>query len=97
MIVLVVLAVVYIRAPHAQAPTAVENFFVDDVRFNQVPTVTAKIPKTWRFIAVSNGEKLNSNNLWFQDRDGTIYQLSGFTSSNQFVLNERINKLNVGN
>jgi hypothetical protein len=43
------------------------------------------IAKGWRFVGVSNGEKVNSNNLWFQDRDGAIYMLQGYTDGGTFV------------
>src|SRR5437870_3069630 len=42
------------------------------------------IPKDWRFVGVSNGEKTNSNNLWFEAKDGTIYVIRGFTSGGTF-------------
>jgi hypothetical protein len=51
------------------------------------------IPKTWKLISVSNGEKANSNNLWFQDADGSVYLLQGFTSQNKFFIHEHVYKI----
>lgn len=51
------------------------------------------IPKSWKFIGVSNGEKSNSNNMWFQDSDGSVYLLQGFTSKNKFYIHENVYKI----
>jgi hypothetical protein len=51
------------------------------------------IPKSWKLISVSNGEKSNSNNLWFQDPNGSIYLLQGFTSQNKFFIHENVYKI----
>jgi hypothetical protein len=56
---------------------------------------TPQIPSSWRFVGVSNGEKANSNNLWFQDDDGTIYSVQGFTTHRDFILQKYIQKLNT--
>jgi hypothetical protein len=48
----------------------------------------------WRFIGVSNGEKRNSNNLWFQDKDGSIYLVQGFTTERELIVQEN-QKLNA--
>ena len=53
------------------------------------------IPKRWKFIGVSNGEKSNSNNLWFQDTDGSIYMIDGYTKYNQFIIKKVVHKLNA--
>ncbi len=60
---------------------------------------TPRIPKSWRFVGVSNGSNVNSNNLWFQDKAGNIYLVRGFTSTGtgQFTLQEGMQKINVGN
>ena len=46
------------------------------------------VPKDWRFVGVSNGEKGNVNNLWFEGRDGHIYMVQGFTTSGRFIVRE---------
>jgi hypothetical protein len=51
------------------------------------------IPKSWKLISVSNGEKSNSNNLWFQDADGSVYLLQGFASQNKFIIHEHVYKI----
>ena len=51
------------------------------------------IPKSWKLISVSNGEKSNSNNLWFQDSDGSIILMQGFSSQNKFIIHENIYKI----
>jgi len=51
------------------------------------------IPKSWKLISVSTGEKSNSSNLWFQDADGSIYLLQGFTLHNKFILHENMYKI----
>jgi len=51
------------------------------------------IPKSWKLISVSTGEKSNSNNLWFQDPNGSIYLLQGFTSQNKFFIHENVYKI----
>ncbi len=51
------------------------------------------IPKAWRLITVSPGEKSNSSNLWFQDADGAIFLLQGFTSQNKFLIHEHVYKI----
>ena len=56
---------------------------------------TPAVPKAWRFVGVSNGQKSNSNNLWFQDATGNIFLIQGFSTSDEFVLNEQIQVLRV--
>jgi len=51
------------------------------------------IPKSWKLISVSNGEKSNSSNLWFQDPNGSVYLLQGFTLQNKFILNENMYRI----
>ena len=51
------------------------------------------LPKGWRFIGVSNGEKINSNNLWFQDADGNIFLISGYNDGSKFYLSGNIQTL----
>jgi hypothetical protein len=69
-----------------------------DVRFDGSASAVSLplpiVPKDWKFIGVSNGEKLNSNNLWFEGRDGQVYLLSGFTTQGVFILNRKVYRLN---
>ncbi len=62
--------------------TSVESFKFRDA---QGTSLSPSIPKSWKLISVSNGEKSNSSNLWFQDSDGSVYLLQGFTSQNKFI------------
>src|SRR4030095_13719591 len=75
----------FVRNASAQQ-SSLAGFTVGEVRFDESmgekkPTPT--LPSAWRFIGVSNGEKRNSNNLWFQDKDGSIYLVQGFTTGQQ--------------
>ena len=75
---------------------APEGFEVKEIRFDESmgkAKPTPRIPSSWRFVGVSNGEKRNSNNLWFQDREGNIYVVQGFTSGRDFVLMEDVGKI----
>ncbi|SRR6266480_1216655 len=84
------------RASTQQPPLA--GFTIAEIRFDESmgeKKPTPKLPGTWRFIGVSNGEMANSNNLWFQDRDGSIYLVQGFTTERQFIVRENIQKLNA--
>ena len=79
--------------------TGPEGFVIKEVRFDESvreKKPTPKIPISWRFIGVSNGEKSNSNNLWFQDKKGNIYVVQGFTAYDKFILREDIQKISVG-
>ncbi len=44
------------------------------------------IPRTWRLIGVSNGLQPYGNSLWFQDKDGSVYLITGFYQSGQFFI-----------
>lgn len=56
---------------------------------NVVPETSAAIPKSWRLVAVSNGDKLNANNLWFEDRDdGSLYLVQVFMDRGILYLRE---------
>ena len=79
--------------------TGPAGFTIAEIRFDESmgeKKPTPKLPSTWRFIGVSNGEKANSNNLWFQDKDGSIYVVQGFTTHGEFIVPETIQKLNSG-
>lgn len=58
------------------------GFFLEDVRFDESAgerKPAPRIPRDWRLLGVSNGGSVNANNLWFQDKEGTIYVVHGFT------------------
>lgn len=87
------------KAEIPNPPASLHGFDVKEIRFdeslgNKEPD--AQIPATWKLVAVSNGESPNSNNLWFQDTNGTIYQVQGFTTGSDFILKKQIGVLNVG-
>jgi hypothetical protein len=64
----------------------------DESRGYRKPTTV--IPKTWRFVGVSNGRTINANNLWFQDSDGNIYVAQGFVADNEeFIIVDHMQKL----
>ena len=74
------------------------GFTIGEIRFDEgmgEKKPTPKLPSTWRFIGVSNGEKRNSNNLCFQDRDRSIYLVQGFTTEHEFIVQKSIQKLNA--
>jgi hypothetical protein len=70
--------------------TTIEGIKFKDARGTKNPP---SIPKSWKLISVSNGEKSNSNNLWFQDSDGSVYLLQGFSSKNKFIIHEQVYKI----
>lgn len=81
---------------------SLEGFQIEEVRFDESVSKrpTPKIPKTWRFVSVSNGSHVNSNHLWFQDKEGNIYVVQGFTQSrgdfvNRFYLTGYIGKISL--
>ena len=94
-------AILTATAAHAvsypvQFPKGLEEFTtIEGIKFQDAHgTVNPpSIPKSWKLISVSNGEKSNSNNLWFQDTDGSVYLLQGFTSQNRFFIHEHIYKI----
>lgn len=72
------------------------GFDVREARFdesmgNKLPTPL--IPKAWRFVGVANGEHANSNTLWFQDADGTVYCVTGFHDAGKFIIGSHIHKI----
>src|ERR1700681_2704343 len=79
-----------------QFPKGLEEFTtIEGIKFQDAHgTVNPpSIPKSWKLISVSSGEKSNSNNLWFQDTDGSVYLLQGFTSKNRFFIHEHVYKI----
>jgi hypothetical protein len=70
--------------------TTIEGISFQDTRGEKNPP---SIPKTWKLISVSTGEKSNSNNLWFQDADGAVYLLQGNTSGRKFVIHDIVYKI----
>lgn len=74
------------------------TFRVQDIRYDEsmgtkLPLPT--FPKSWKLISVSNGEKGNTNTLWFQAADGNIYMMSGFTTYGKFIIDNAVGKLNA--
>jgi hypothetical protein len=70
-----------------------QGFVKREIRFDDRPgsvKPTPKIPKSWRLVGISNGEKANCNNLWFLDTDGNIYLVQGFVTDGNFILDESI-------
>jgi hypothetical protein len=81
--------------PHVP-PAGLEEFTsVEAIKFRdtQGTSTSPSIPKSWKLISVSNGEKSNSNNLWFQDSEGAVYLLQGFTAQNKFFIHENVYKI----
>ncbi|WP_135230542.1 hypothetical protein [Deinococcus fonticola] len=81
-----------------QSQANTNTFRVTDIRYDEsmgtkLPLPT--FPKNWKLISVSNGEKANSNTLWFQSADGNVYMLSGFTTYGQFIIDGTAEKLNA--
>lgn len=77
-------------------PPVIEEFIsLDAVKFHDVQGTNnpPSIPKSWKLISVSTGEKSNSSNLWFQDTNGSVYLLQGFTSQNKFMLHKNMYRL----
>ncbi len=77
-------------------PAVLEELsYVEAIKFRDAKgtCIPLSIPKSWKLISVSTGEKCNSNNLWFQDSDGSIYLLQGFTSQNKFIIHENVYKI----
>ena len=82
--------------PLPAPPQVPEEFIsVEAVKFRGSPGTgnSPSIPKSWKLISVSTGEKSNSSNMWFQDSDGSIYLLQGFTSQNKFFIHENFYKI----
>jgi len=79
-----------------QFPKGLEEFTtIEGIRFKDAHGTNnpPSIPKSWKLISVSSGEKSNANNLWFQDADGSVYLIQGFTSQNRFVIHEHVYKI----
>ena len=87
------------RVPEAVGSWLAYPMTFDESAIKNRPLPT--IPKTWRFIGVSNGEKSNTNTLWFQDKGGDIYMLESYTpptspgSNPQYILEDHAHVLRV--
>jgi hypothetical protein len=81
--------------PHVPAAGLEEFTSVEAIKFRDAQGTNSlpPIPKSWKLISVSNGEKTNSSNLWFQDTDGSVYLLQGFSSQNKFFIHENVYKI----
>ena len=76
----------------ASGPSQPEGFTIEQIRFDESmgnSEPTPRIPKDWKLVGVSNGAKVNANNLWFQGTDGDIYMAQGFVSGGQFIISSR--------
>jgi hypothetical protein len=86
-----------VSVPPPQVPPVVheELTSVEAIKFRDAQGINTppSIPKSWKLISVSAGEKSNSNNMWFQDSDGSIFLLQGFTSQNKFFIHENVYKI----
>jgi hypothetical protein len=85
-----------VSMPQNVSPIAVEDLTAVDAftfRDAQGTANPRSIPKSWKLISVSTGEKANSSNLWFQDSDGSVYLRQGFTSQNKFFIHENTFKI----
>jgi hypothetical protein len=81
--------------PHDPAAVPEEFTSVEAIKIRDAKgtSTTLPIPKSWKLISVSAGEKSNSSNLWFQDADGSIYLLQGFMSQNKLFIHENVYKI----
>ena len=78
---------------------SMKGFRVQEVKFDEFlggKKPTPRIPKGWRFVGVTDGERANSNNLWFQDGSGNVYVIQILTSSGHFILDANVQKINAG-
>ena len=71
------------------------GILVESIKLNELSGANGlpAIPKTWKLISVSNGEKPNSSNLWFQAEDGSVFLLQTGIFQNKFVLHEHVYKI----
>jgi len=93
---LFITATVHAVSYPVQFPKGLEEFTtIEGIKFKDAQGAgnPPSIPKSWKLISVSSGEKSNSNNLWFQDADGSVYLLQGFTSQNRFIIHEHVYKI----
>jgi hypothetical protein len=89
-------ATAYAVSYPVQLPKGLEEFAtIEGIKFKDAQGAVnpPSIPKSWKLISVSTGEKANSNNLWFQDADGSVYLIQGFTSQNRFIIHEHVYKI----
>jgi hypothetical protein len=96
LIVLLITTTAYAVSYPVQFPKGLEEFTaIEGIKFQDAHGTSnpPSIPKSWKLISVSSGEKSNSNNLWFQDTDGSVYLLQGFTSQNKFFIHEHVYKI----
>ena len=96
LVALVITTTAYAVSYPVQFPKGLEEFTaIEGIKFQDAHGTSnpPSIPKSWKLISVSSGEKSNSNNLWFQDTDGSVYLLQGFTSQNRFIIHEHVYKI----
>jgi hypothetical protein len=68
---------------------------IEDVKSSRPDLPKPVIPKDWKFMGVSNGARQNSNNLWFQDKEGNIFMLQGDSDGLSFILKPIISRISV--
>ena len=94
--VLMITSVAYaVSYPPEEFPDKYESSTLERIKLNDVKgtDMPLSIPKSWKLISVSNGEKPNSNNLWFQDTDGSVYLLQELTSQDEIIIRQYIYKI----
>jgi hypothetical protein len=82
----------------AEPPSVPDGFTVNEMRFDETGgdrKLMPSIPRGWRFVAVSNGERENGNNLWFQDQTGNIFLVHGFMTAGVFSIDMPIGELHA--
>ena len=65
------------------------NFISKEIRLDESmgkKLAQPTFPGDWKLVSVSNGEKANSNALWFQDAKGDVHLVSGFHTRGTFVV-----------
>jgi hypothetical protein len=77
------------------------NFYTKDIRFDESMGEkhdTPKVPKSWAFVGVTKGRAINTNNLFFRDKDGNIFIVQvneGEKSYEDMWIAPKIGKINV--
>jgi hypothetical protein len=72
------------------------GFTFSEIRFDESmggKLPTPHLPSRWKLVGVANGEKVNTNALWFQDTTGTLYVITGFFDAGRFIAHPQINRM----
>ncbi|BCS52479.1 hypothetical protein [Geobacter sp. SVR] len=78
--------------PVVDERTAMETLKLHDLMTAHIPP---SIPRSWKLISVTSGDRANTCNLWFQDVNGSIYLLQGVFTQNKLVINETVHTIPV--